>query len=214
MDRMDETLADLLDSKAPAKPISGMEDQNKGYLPEGEALHYFFQLLKGLREIHNKKVMHRDLKPDNLFISGSTLYIGDFNLSTQEDLATSNVGTAMYKCPLIVTEKGPFAHYVDLWSCGLILYRMLYGVHLYDYIGTHRAYRGSNDYVTDIGAKIRDQGVLFPRNPSVTEGTKDLIKRMLNIDTIKDLTADQLLRSEVFSKYFETLYHMCHKVFG
>ena len=56
--------------------------QNNRNLPEMTILKYFFQLLLGLESIHSKKILHRDLKAQNIFLTNKQeeVRIGDFGL--------------------------------------------------------------------------------------------------------------------------------------
>jgi serine/threonine-protein kinase ULK/ATG1 len=53
----------------------------KGRLKEEEALHYFYQIVKGFRSIVRAKLIHRDLKPANVFFKDGEIKIGDFGLA-------------------------------------------------------------------------------------------------------------------------------------
>ena len=159
--------------------------------------------MSGLKKVHERGVIHRDLKPENLFLDGNNLLIGDFNLSSNSLLATSMLGTPKYMCPLVI-EGLPFGPYVDIWGAGMILFRMLYGIHLYDFMETNRRITGKIDYIKTKAKKIEDEGgITFPNQPMVTQASKDLIKKMLNINEIKSLTVSSILSSEVFSRYVE-----------
>ena len=50
----------------------------KKILPEKEALNYLAQLLDAFKELNKNNVMHRDLKPDNIFLSDGMVKLGDF----------------------------------------------------------------------------------------------------------------------------------------
>lgn len=201
MPLMEESLDDFLQSRRSNRISTSDEIKDQGRLPEGETLEYFYQLMKGLKEIHAKKMIHRDLKPDNIFLDGSKIFIGDFNLSIQAELATSMLGTPRYMCPLILTTSGGVGAYVDLWSAGLVLFRMLYGYHLYDHMQLQYQHRDAKDYVIAMANKIQDDGVIFPVKPSVTQGTKLLIKKLLDQKELSKLTAEEVLRDPVFAKY-------------
>ncbi|KAJ4324106.1 eukaryotic translation initiation factor 2-alpha kinase [Neodidymelliopsis sp. IMI 364377] len=105
----------------------------------------FRQILEGLAHIHGHGIMHRDLKPDNIFIDIAKVpKIGDFGLATsgqyqKPDSKTSNgtqdgggdmtrsVGTALYVAPeLSSTVIGNYNDKVDMYSMGIIFFEMCY----------------------------------------------------------------------------------------
>ena len=106
-------------------------------IPERQALDYARQIVQGLSAAHEKGVVHRDLKPDNLFITrDGHLKILDFGLAKRvrapdpdrENLTEPGavMGTAGYMSPEQV--KGlPIDHRSDIFSFGTILYEMLSG---------------------------------------------------------------------------------------
>ena len=49
-----------------------------------EALGYLFQMIKGVAYLHREKILHRDLKPDNVFLKKGMVKIGDFNISKEQ----------------------------------------------------------------------------------------------------------------------------------
>ena len=82
----------------------------------------------GIKEIHNKKVIHRDLKPDNLFIGGDLkIKIGDFGISKQlnnyNEYAKTQVGTLRYVAPEIIRGE-KYNNKVDIWSLGCIIHEL------------------------------------------------------------------------------------------
>ena len=94
----------------------------KQYLPESEILFWFVQISLGLHYIHKKKIIHRDLKTQNIFMTSTKLVkIGDFGISKQLshtlDLATTAIGTPHYLSPEICRRQ-PYSSKSDMWSLG------------------------------------------------------------------------------------------------
>ena len=91
----------------------------------------FTQVAIGLNECHNHKkgkILHRDLKPQNIFVTEShQIKIGDFGLSKQldqnDDGTLTNVGTPYYMSPELV-DQIEYNDKSDVWSLGAIVYEL------------------------------------------------------------------------------------------
>ena len=97
------------------------------YLPEKEIWNFFIQISLGLAYIHSKKILHRDLKPMNIFLTKKNeIKIGDLGvakfLSTNSNAVTC-IGTPYYLSPEICKEK-PYNSKGDVWALGCILYEL------------------------------------------------------------------------------------------
>lgn len=72
-------------------------------MPEKEALRLFLQILEGYEALRNIGSIHRDIKPDNIFIKDNQIKLGDFGYSTPltSECVESNVnlGTPLYMAP-------------------------------------------------------------------------------------------------------------------
>ncbi len=93
---------------------------------------FCFQLLIGIRFCHQKGIMHRDLKPQNLLIeNGVKLKIADFGLSRNFNIPigkfTHEVVTLWYRSPEILLGAKCYSTPIDIWSIGCILAEMLTG---------------------------------------------------------------------------------------
>jgi len=86
-------------------------------------------VLSGLRACHNNGIIHRDIKDDNIFVSAEGKYkIGDFGISKvlkDSSKAESIKGTPNFLAPEIYLGKEGYTKSVDLYSLGIVLYRLL-----------------------------------------------------------------------------------------
>ncbi|XP_071285795.1 interferon-induced, double-stranded RNA-activated protein kinase isoform X2 [Agelaius tricolor] len=85
----------------------------------------FLQIVKGVECIHSEKLIHRDLKPQNIFISHDQIKIGDFGLVTSVafETLTENRGTRSYMAPEQTGAK--YGKEVDIYALGLIWFEIL-----------------------------------------------------------------------------------------
>ncbi|XP_057608648.1 serine/threonine-protein kinase Nek3 isoform X4 [Chionomys nivalis] len=103
--------------------------QQKGkLLPEDTILNWFVQICLGVNHIHKKRVLHRDIKSKNVFLTQSgKVKLGDFGsarlLSSPMAFACTYVGTPYYVPPEI-WENLPYNNKSDIWSLGCILYEL------------------------------------------------------------------------------------------
>uniref|UniRef100_A0A8C8WDL2 eIF-2-alpha kinase GCN2 n=1 Tax=Panthera leo TaxID=9689 RepID=A0A8C8WDL2_PANLE len=196
----------------------------------------FREILDGLAYIHEKGMIHRDLKPVNIFLdSDDHVKIGDFGLATdhlaftadgkQDDTAdhlikpdpsghlTGMVGTALYVSPEVQGSTRPtYNQKVDLFSLGIIFFEMSY----------HPMVTASERIF--VLNQLRDpMSPKFPEDFDDGEHTKQksVISWLLNHDPAKRPTATELLKSELLpppqmeeSELHEVLHHTLANVDG
>uniref|UniRef100_A0A8C8WUB0 non-specific serine/threonine protein kinase n=1 Tax=Panthera leo TaxID=9689 RepID=A0A8C8WUB0_PANLE len=96
---------------------------------EDQILSWFVQISLGLKYIHDRKILHRDIKAQNIFLSknGMVAKLGDFGiarvLNNSMELARTCIGTPYYLSPEICQNK-PYNNKTDIWSLGCVLYEL------------------------------------------------------------------------------------------
>lgn len=100
-------------------------------LPEEVVRSIARQLVQALHYLHSHRVLHRDMKPQNVLLgAGSRVMLCDFGfaraMSQHTTVLTSIKGTPLYMSPELVQEL-PYDHRADLWSLGIILFELFVG---------------------------------------------------------------------------------------
>ncbi|XP_030633271.1 serine/threonine-protein kinase Nek3 [Chanos chanos] len=108
--------------------LQRIRQQRDTHFPEDIILKWFAQMCLGTRHIHDKKVLHRDLKSKNVFLTDDgTVKLGDFGsactLNSSKAYAQTYVGTPYYVSPEIWDNK-PYNNKSDVWSLGCVLYEL------------------------------------------------------------------------------------------
>ncbi|CAG5039912.1 unnamed protein product [Parnassius apollo] len=188
-----------------------MEYATKGNLAE------YIQVLLGVNYIHNLDIIHRDLKAENILLTGKhgvIVKIGDFGISKMLASAkkTSTViGTPYYLAPELCEGK-PYDTKSDVWALGCLLYEMC----------THKRAFDSESLVGLV--KVITSGSVHPIDMTVYDrGVQDLIDLMLSIvpdkrPTIKELMGRSILLPTVYTVFLdagndELLYSKACKLF-
>ncbi|NWU93001.1 NEK11 kinase, partial [Upupa epops] len=106
--------------------IQEYRDSGKTFT-QRQIIAWFVQLLLGVNYMHERRILHRDLKAKNIFLKNNLLKIGDFGVSClligSCDLATTFTGTPYYMSPEALKHQG-YNTKSDIWSLGCILYEM------------------------------------------------------------------------------------------
>jgi len=156
-------------------------------LTELEVQCYLNQIIHALKYLHSNRVIHRDLKLGNLFLSDKMeIKVGDFGLATKLEFDGEKkrtiCGTPNYIAPEILDGKVGHSYEVDIWSVGVIIYTMLVGKPPFETPDVKTTYK-----------KIRMNSYSFPEHVPLSEHAKGLITKILNLDPTRRPTLDEIL---------------------
>lgn len=160
---------------------------------EAEAATVMEEVLRAINHCHHLGIIHRDLKPENIMYSADgTLKIIDFGLSIKENTIPKEelVGTAYYIAPEIIREE-KYTKACDIWALGILLHILLTGF----------VPLGGRTF-EEVKEEIRVyQGLVFEyeRWKGVSSEAKDLVRKMLDADCCKRITAAEALKHPWFT---------------
>ena len=168
--------------------ISGGNLQNfvkkRRKLCEKTAKILFRQLIQGIKYIHSKGIVHRDIKLENILLDlNNIVKICDFGVGkiTQKgQKLLDQCGTPVYMAPEIIQGEGYEGFPVDIWSAGVALYIMLSGNIPFNRDKTH-----------DLQSAIIN--LPYKKIDDISESANDLLKNILEKDPLKRFTPDQIL---------------------
>ena len=162
-----------------------------GNYTEKDAAKVMKTLCEALDYLHERQIVHRDLKPENILLLDKSpdapIKVADFGLArviSQKDLMKTACGTPGYVAPEVLQNKGYSSGAVDLWSAGVILYILLCGFPPF--------YEEELPALFDQILKARYD---FPSPwwDTISDGAKDLVRKLLTVDPKKRYTAKQVL---------------------
>jgi serine/threonine protein kinase len=159
--------------------FSFLEGKPQFKVPESEARFIAWQLVCATLHAHERGVVHRDIKLENILVDVATLdtTLIDFGLCFVQPfegaLCHDFCGSLDYASPEIVRkERAYLGTRADVWSLGVVIFILLFGITPFNRKHRSRAIRHGQPHPC----------VLFPRNPNVDSTAIDLIQRMLDVD--------------------------------
>lgn len=169
------------------------EDGNEPHYSERDARIIFKQLLEAVKYMHDKQIVHRDLKLENMLLAKpndiNTIKIADFGLAKKYGHAALSTicGTPQYVAPEVI--KGGSTPYTygkecDLWSCGVILFILLGGYPPFYDESEPRLFRKIREGKPDFDDPVWNE---------VSDEAKDLLDKLLNVDPKKRLTVEKII---------------------
>ncbi|NXK03382.1 NEK1 kinase, partial [Herpetotheres cachinnans] len=186
----------------------------KGILfSEDQILDWFVQICLALKHVHDRKILHRDIKSQNIFLTkDGTIQLGDFGiarvLNSTAELARTCIGTPYYLSPEICQNK-PYNNKSDIWALGCVLYEMCTLKHAFEAgnmknlvlkiisgpfppVSTHYSYDLRN---------LLSQ--LFKRNPRNRPSVNSILEKNFIAKRVEKFLTPQLIAEEFNHKIFQ-----------
>jgi NIMA (never in mitosis gene a)-related kinase len=162
-------------------------------IEEIDAWKIFIQMTRGLKSLHDLKILHRDLKAANIFLfSDGTAKIGDLNVSkvARRGVGYTQTGTPYYASPEVWKEE-VYDNKSDIWSLGCVTYEML---------TLHPPFRGKD--MEDLYNKvIKGQYKRIGKNYS--EDMNEIINFLLKVNPKDRPNCDEILKHPIVKKRLE-----------
>ncbi|AAS54249.2 AGL242Cp [Eremothecium gossypii ATCC 10895] len=216
---MDNDLKKFMDSRLDREMPRGLELSLVKY--------FQWQLLQGVAFCHENRILHRDLKPQNLLINNKgQLKLGDFGLARAFGIPvntfSSEVVTLWYRAPDVLMGSRTYCTSIDIWSCGCILAEMIMGKALFPGTNDDEQLKlifetmGTPTEQTWVGVsqlpKYNPQIPLYPNKDikqllqattkeQISDVLVNLIQGLLQLNPSMRLSAQQALSHPLFEEY-------------
>ena len=196
---------------------------------------YLYEMLKGINYIHKHKILHRDLKPQNLLINtNGVLKICDFGLArgfgVPIRIYTNEVVTLWYRAPDILLGSKMYDTSVDIWSIGCIFAEMILGIpmflgkneneqldRIFNLLGTPNDNEYPwlkespewNGYINSETFKKYEKQDIRKIYPNINDNDSyDLLEKMIVFDPDKRISAEEALKHPYFKSISKTIEQM------
>ncbi len=171
---------------------------------EKKAAYIMRQILSALNYLHSHGIVHRDIKPENILVlkldkdskkkanedevNIKLIDFGASNYIKSNQILTLKVGSPYYIAPEVLNKC--YNEKCDIWSAGVVLYVMLTGNFPFSGINSQQLFENIKS------GKYKTTGKEYQ---AISQKAKDLLKKMLELNTLKRYNASQCLKSPFFS---------------
>lgn len=166
---------------------SSIKSRNGEKFPESQIIDWFIQIALALKHIHDRKILHRDLKSQNIFLTqANKIKVGDFGIAkvlnqTMENAKTV-IGTPYSLSPELIDNK-PYNYKSDIWALGILLYEMCALVPPFQSNSIH-----------GLAIKIV-RGVFEPLSNTYSKDLRNLVSSLLSVDPRQRPSIHEVLKS-------------------
>ena len=147
---------------------------------------YFIEVVSGLEYLYTSKILHRDIKPQNILIKNNIIKISDFGFAKsfeKNQLITTFCGSPLYMAPEIIKHR-EYNNNSDIWSLGVLLYELISKIHPY----TMRTRR-------ELWKLINDDSIVIDYSFIENKKIREFLKNMLVIDPKQRISWEDLFNT-------------------
>uniref|UniRef100_A0A3Q1HVI9 cyclin-dependent kinase n=1 Tax=Anabas testudineus TaxID=64144 RepID=A0A3Q1HVI9_ANATE len=203
--------------------------QHPGGLHSHNIRIFMFQLLRGLCYIHSRRILHRDLKPQNLLISYlGELKLADFGLARSRSIPSqtfsSEVVTLCYRPPDVLLGSTDYSMALDMWGAGCVFIEMLQGTPAFpgdsDVFGqlqkiwtvlgvpSEDSWPGVSLLPNFRPGELKSSVLIWSRLNQLPCKTEDLVQRMLKVVPTNRISAQDALQHSYFGTLPAPIMHL------
>ena len=200
---------------------------NNGPLEPKIVKSYLYQILLAIKYCHSKRILHRDLKPQNLLIDkNGIIKVGDFGLARAFGIPiktlTPEILTLWYRAPEILLGQKEYSTPIDIWSIGLIFYEMAHRKPLFagdceidQIFKIFQIFGTPNESNWPGITKLPEFKLTFPQfkpkglnscNCNIDHIGMDLLSQMIQLDPCRRISAKQALNHPFFDDLDKNLF--------
>ncbi|UJR27704.1 hypothetical protein I4U23_008981 [Adineta vaga] len=176
--------------------------RKKQLLDEAQIIEWFIQITLALQYMHERSILHRDLKTQNIFLTKLEIVkVGDLGIAkildnNGADLATTVIGTPYYMSPEIFSNQ-PYGQKSDIWALGCCVYEMTTLEHAFK----------AGDISSLVLKVVRGQTPPLPSADVYSQSLLELINLMLDKDAANRPSAKQILQHPYIKQHIVRLYN-------
>lgn len=182
----------------------------------------FYQIIEwiiyiciGLLEVHKNNIIHRNIKPDNLFLTkDNKIKIGNFGLSkcldSEQDSGKTDIGHLLYRAPETFAKKLNYSKKVDMWSLGVVIYELITfnkpisNLELYNSIESNQQRWKLEPLPKDVPHQLKEiTNKLLSYDPSERPSPEEILKMKIIQERINILIQEKKIDQKLVSNVIE-----------
>ena len=161
-------------------------------MPEDIAARYLAQLCGAVAYLHARRILHRDIKPDNILLKKGNVKLADFTWAVschqERDRRKTLCGTIDYLAPEMVSGQD-YSAPIDMWSVGCCAFELLCGTAPFEAFDPRETCQ-----------RIQSGGLVFPSH--VSPLARDFVHRLLMVDSSRRMGAEEALRHPFVAAHY------------